>query len=98
MLSVNNLSVQYGDKHLFKDVSAQVHPDDRIGLIGVNGTGKSTLLKIMCGIQEMDPGIVNRASWFTVAYLPQEVTISIWQRGIRCQDSNFCQLRAMITP
>jgi ATP-binding cassette subfamily F protein 3 len=77
MLSVNNLSVQYSGKHLFRDVSAQVHPDDRIGLAGVNGTGKSTLLKIMCGQQETDPGIVNRASWFTVAYLPQEVTVSL---------------------
>ena len=77
MLSVNNLNVQYSGKHLFRDVSAQVHPDDRIGLAGVNGTGKSTLLKIMCGQQEMDPGIVNRASWFTVAYLPQEVTVSL---------------------
>ena len=77
MLSVNNLSVQYSGKHLFRDVSAQVYPDDRIGLSGVNGTGKSTLLKIMCGQQETDPGVVNRASWFTVAYLPQEVTISL---------------------
>ena len=70
MLSINDLNLQYGDKHLFKDVAAQVHPEDRIGLIGVNGTGKSTLLKIMCGMQETDPGIVNRASWFTVAYRP----------------------------
>lgn len=77
MLSVNNLSIQFGDKHLFRDVSVQVHPEDRIGLVGVNGTGKSTLLKIICGQQEMDPGIVNRASWFTVAYLPQEVTVSL---------------------
>jgi ATP-binding cassette subfamily F protein 3 len=82
MLSVNNLSVQYSGKHLFRDVSAQVHPDDRIGLAGVNGTGKSTLLKIMCGQQETDPGIVNRASWFTVAYLPQEVTVSLGDRTL----------------
>jgi ATP-binding cassette subfamily F protein 3 len=80
MLLINDLNLQYGDKHLFKDVSAQVHPEDRIGLVGVNGTGKSTLLKIMCGMQETDPGIVNRASWFTVAYLPQEVTLN---RGTR---------------
>jgi len=46
-----------------------------VGLVGVNGAGKSTLLKIMCGEQDVDPGIVNRASWFTVAYLPQETTV-----------------------
>jgi len=82
MLSINNLSLQYGDKHLFREVSVQVHHEDRIGLVGVNGTGKSTLLKIMCGIQETDPGIVNRASWFTVAYLPQETTVSLGSRTL----------------
>ena len=76
MLSINNLNLQYGSKHLFRDVSAQVYPEDRIGLVGVNGTGKSTLLKIMSGLQETDPGTVNRASWFTVAYLPQEIAFS----------------------
>lgn len=82
MLSVNNLNLQYGNKHLFRDVSAQVHLDERIGLIGVNGTGKTTLLKIMCGLQETDPGTVSRAAWFTVAYLPQEVTVSLGTRTL----------------
>lgn len=82
MLSINNLNLQYGNKHLFRDVSAQVHHDDRIGLVGVNGTGKSTLLGIMCGLQETDPGIVNRASWFTVAYLPQEVSFAPGKRTL----------------
>ena len=81
MLSINALSLQYGAKHIFRDVSAQVHSGERIGLAGVNGTGKSTLLKIMSGAQETDPGIVSRASWFTVAYLPQEITIEL---GARC--------------
>jgi ATP-binding cassette subfamily F protein 3 len=76
MLSINNLNLQHGSKHLFRDVSVQVYPEDRIGLVGVNGTGKSTLLKIMCGLQETDPGTVNRAAWFTVAYLPQEIAFS----------------------
>ena len=82
MLSINKLSLQYGSKHIFRDVSAQVHDGDRIGLAGVNGTGKSTLLKIMCGEQEVDPGVVSRASWFTVAYLPQEVSIELGSRSL----------------
>ena len=82
MLSIQNLNLQYGNKHLFRDVSVQVHGGDRIGLAGVNGTGKSTLLRIMCGLQETDPGIVSRASWFTVAYLPQEVTASLGNRSL----------------
>jgi len=76
MLSITNLNLQYGSKHLFRDVSVQVYPEDRIGLVGVNGTGKTTLLKIMCGLQETDPGTLNRASWFSVAYLPQEIAFS----------------------
>ncbi len=82
MLSINNLSLQYGSKHIFRNVSVQVHDGDRIGLAGVNGTGKSTLLKIMCGELETDPGVVSRASWFTVAYLPQEVTIALGSRTL----------------
>ena len=82
MLSVNNLSLQYGSKHIFRDVSAQIHDGGRIGLAGVNGTGKSSLLKIMCGDLETDPGVVSRASWFTVAYLPQEVTIDLGSRTL----------------
>ena len=82
MLSINNLSLQYGAKHIFKDVSAQVHSGERTGLVGVNGTGKSTLLKIMAGIQETDPGIVSRAAWFTVAYLPQEITLELGEKTL----------------
>ena len=82
MLSINSLSLQYGGKHIFRDVSVQVHAGERIGLVGVNGTGKSTLLKIMSGVQETDPGIVSRASWFTVAYLPQEITIELGSRRL----------------
>ncbi len=82
MLSINSLSLQYGAKHIFRDVSAQVHSGERVGLAGVNGTGKSTLLKIMSGALETDPGIVSRASWFTVAYLPQEITIELGVRSL----------------
>ncbi len=74
MLSINNLSIQYGDKHLFKDISARVHPGERIGLAGVNGAGKSSLLKIMAGVTAVDDGVVQRGKYTTVGYLPQEVS------------------------
>lgn len=77
MLSINDLNLQFGSKHIFRNVAVQIHTGDRVGLAGVNGSGKSTLLRIMCGQQDVDPGIVNRASWFTVAYLPQEVSIEL---------------------
>lgn len=82
MLSINDLNLQYGSKHIFRNVATQIHTSDRVGLAGVNGAGKSTLLKIMCGQQEVDPGIVNRASWFSVAYLPQEVSIELGSRSL----------------
>jgi len=72
MLSINHLSIQFGDKHLFKDVSVRVHPADRIGLAGVNGAGKSTLVKIMSGARKMDAGVVVRGKRTTCGYLPQE--------------------------
>ncbi|MGE4400125.1 MAG: ABC-F family ATP-binding cassette domain-containing protein [Desulfobulbus sp.] len=82
MLSINDLNLQYGNKHIFRNVSVQIHTGDRVGLAGVNGAGKSTLLKIMCAQQEVDPGILNRASWFSVAYLPQEVSIELGSRSL----------------
>ena len=82
MLSINDLNLQYGSKPIFRNVAAQIHTGDRVGLAGVNGAGKSTLLRIMCGEQDVDPGIVSRASWFSVAYLPQEVTIDLDGRSL----------------
>ncbi len=74
MLTINNLDIRYGNRHLFNNVSARINNNDRIGLVGVNGAGKSTLLKIISGITETDPGIVNRPKRFSVSYLPQEAT------------------------
>ncbi len=82
MLSVNNLELQYGSKHIFRDVAVQIHSGDRVGLAGVNGSGKSSLMKIMCGEHDTDPGTVSCASWFSVAYLPQEVNIDLGQRTL----------------
>ncbi|MDF1614804.1 ABC-F family ATP-binding cassette domain-containing protein [Desulfurivibrio dismutans] len=73
MLTIQNLSIQFGDKHLFKDVSARVSPRDRIGLVGVNGAGKSTLIKIMAGVRSVDEKVLSRAKSATVGYLPQEL-------------------------
>jgi ATP-binding cassette, subfamily F, member 3 len=74
MLSVNNLDIRYGDKHLFRNISVRLNGRERVGLVGVNGTGKSTLLKIMAGLIETDAGVVTRAKRTSIGYLPQEVT------------------------
>ncbi|SFK59845.1 ATP-binding cassette, subfamily F, uup [Halobacillus dabanensis] len=72
LLSVNGLSKSYGDKSLFDDLSFTITNQQRIGLIGVNGTGKSTLMKILAGIESGDTGDMDHAKDFTVEYLPQE--------------------------
>ncbi len=73
MLNINNLNLQFGKKHLFKDISASINEMERIGLIGVNGTGKSTLLKMLADISETDHGVITRSKRATIGYLPQEI-------------------------
>ncbi|MFO7607432.1 MAG: ATP-binding cassette domain-containing protein [Desulfurivibrionaceae bacterium] len=73
MITINKLSLQYGEKHIFKEVSGRINNQDRIGLVGVNGTGKSTLLKMIAGEIETDPGVITRSKNDTIGYLPQEV-------------------------
>lgn len=74
MITIKNLNIQHGDKHLFKNVSCQLYEHDRIGLVGVNGAGKSTLLKILAGVTECESGEVSTSRQATVGYLPQEIS------------------------
>ena len=73
MISVSNLSVQFGGTYLFEEVSFLVNPRDRIGLVGKNGAGKSTLLKILAGKQVFDKGDIAKPAGSKVGYLPQEM-------------------------
>lgn len=59
MFTLNNISKSFGDKTLFENVNLQVYPGERIGIVGSNGTGKSTLIKIMAGVIEPDTGKVS---------------------------------------
>ncbi len=72
MLSLENVGLQYGGRKLFDEVSATINPRDRIGLVGSNGTGKTTLLKIIAGLTGPDRGEIVRANYVTVGYLPQD--------------------------
>ena len=73
MISVSQLSVEFGGTCLFDDVSFLVNSKDRIGLVGKNGAGKSTLLKILAGVKKPGTGVVAIQSECTVGYLPQEM-------------------------
>jgi ATP-binding cassette subfamily F protein 3 len=72
MISAVNLSLQYGSKLIFNEISFRIGTHDRIGLVGSNGTGKTTLLKILLGEASPDKGEVAKAKFVTVGYLPQE--------------------------
>ena len=71
MYSFENLTMKYGEKTLFNSISAIIKPHDRIGLIGVNGTGKSTLLKVLAGIEQADAGRLDHPQAYRIEYLAQ---------------------------
>ena len=71
MISVENLKVEFGVKPLFHDVSFVINDRDRIALVGKNGAGKSTMLKILCGLQKPTDGVVAIPNDTTIGYLPQ---------------------------
>jgi len=73
MISINNLTVEFGGFTLFKQVTFIVNSRDRIGLVGKNGAGKSTLLKIFSGFQAPTTGTVSLPNEIKIGYLPQQV-------------------------
>lgn len=72
LLSVENISKSYGEKILFQDLNFGISEGEKIGLIGVNGTGKSSLLKVLAGIEPADSGKIMTASSLRIEYLPQD--------------------------
>lgn len=71
LISIENLSKSYGEKTLFNEISFGINEGDKIGIIGINGTGKSTLLKIIAGIESYDSGNIIRKNNIVIEYLPQ---------------------------
>jgi ATP-binding cassette, subfamily F, member 3 len=73
MLTIHNLSFYFGGRAIFEDASLQVKPKDKIGLIGLNGKGKSTLLKLIVGEYEPDAGSISKAGDVTFGFLNQDL-------------------------
>lgn len=73
MISLNQVSVQFNGKFLFNNISFLANPKDRIGLVGKNGAGKSTMLKVISGKQEPESGNVSKPSGTTIGYLSQDI-------------------------
>src|SRR5574338_614074 len=72
MLDLTNISLQFGGKYLFKDVNLKLNSGDMISLVGAHGTGKSSLLKIICGELQPESGKIFRQKRISIGYLPQE--------------------------
>ena len=83
MITVQGLTLHFGQRPMFDDISFFIGSEDRIGLVGRNGAGKSTLLKIMAGQQPFDKGTIGKPKELTMGYLPQEMAHNLaltpWQ-------------------
>lgn len=71
IINIEHISKLYGAKKIFDDISYGIHEGDKIGIIGINGTGKTTLLKIIAGLEEGDEGQVIYQNGLRITYLPQ---------------------------
>ena len=95
MIQLSNAGKRFGPKLLFEGLDWLVTPKDRVGLVGANGTGKSTLLRILEGLESLDYGSINSAKGITAGYLPQDgLTLSGRSVLAECL-SVFDDLRAM---
>ena len=75
MISVDKLKVEFGVKPLFVDASFVINDRDRIALVGKNGAGKSTMMKILCGQQKATEGTVSIPNDCRIGYLPQVIVL-----------------------
>ena len=76
MISVEGLTVEFGGNPLFDDITYVINKKDRIALVGKNGAGKSTMLKIIAGLQSPTSGSVNMPKDLTIGYLPQQMKLA----------------------
>ena len=76
MISIQNLSVEFSAKSLFDGINYVINKRDRIALVGKNGAGKSTMLKIIAGVQKPTSGSVAVPQDVTIGYLPQHMTLT----------------------
>src|SRR5205823_10310853 len=95
MIQLSGAGKRFGHKLLFEDLEWLITPNDRVGVVGANGTGKSTLLKVLAGIESLDYGSIVRTKGITAGYLPQD-GLSLSGRTVfaECM-SVFNEIRAM---
>src|ERR1700745_990136 len=72
MIQLSGAGKRYGHKLLFENADWLITPESRIGLVGANGTGKSTVMKVLAGLESLDYGSISRAKGISAGYLPQD--------------------------
>ena len=99
MISIEGLSVAFGGNTLFDNITYVINKKDRIALVGKNGAGKSTMLKIIAGLQAPTSGNVNMPKDLTVGYLPQQMNLSDTRTVMEEAEqafSHICELQSRI--
>lgn len=98
LLNAEHISLSWGENTLFDDVSFALEDQDKVGFIGINGTGKSTFLRILAGMQEPDAGTITLARGARIGYLPQSPDfsepITVLQQVFRGAATDFAEERA----
>lgn len=101
IINVENITKVYTERKLFEEASFYVQEGEKIGVIGINGTGKSTLLKILAGLEEADSGTVTRAKHIVVRYLPQnpvfDSELSVLEGVLACCNQNSGSQHSSVT-
>ncbi len=95
MVSVNNLAVEFSATPLFTDASFVINPKDRIALVGKNGAGKSTMMKIIAGMQQPTSGNVACQKDITIGYLPQVMVLSDSRTVMEEAETAFAHISEM---
>jgi ATP-binding cassette subfamily F protein 3 len=72
MIQLSSAGKHFGSRTLFQELNWVIGPGERVGLVGANGTGKSTLLKVLAGMETLDEGSLSAAKGTTTGYLPQD--------------------------
>lgn len=83
ILSCNHISLSIGEQEILRDISFNIFPKEIIALVGSNGVGKSTLLKIIAGIQKSDKGNIEYKKDIKISHVPQEIDSKYYWTSLR---------------
>ena len=95
MLNIHNISVSFSGEYLFEEVSYQLSPGDRVGLIGKNGAGKSTMLKLLAKEYEVDQGTIAIDKNISLGFLKQDIDFEIGRTVIEEAQQAFTEIKAL---